>query len=258
MATHCSFRPAQALFRVFVAPQTRQKLAQLPSPRRGQPVSGLNVRPQTRTYAWSRKPAPAPEARREKWNEEIPGDIVILVDPDTGKLQDPINKRGLLIRLDLTTHRLVQVAEGSQRPDGIPVCKIVDKKALNNARMARKAANKDSQKIRALERSLKTIELNWAIDSNDLGHRLSKMRSFLEEGRRVDLVLAPKKRGRQASPAECQGVIQKIEHEAKGINGVTEVKPMEGKIGGVAMFSYQGKAGANISTAKVEEQSVNS
>lgn len=256
MAVYCSSGSAQALYRVFVATFTSKRPTQLPTLRHRPFTAPTSIRQQGRAYAIYRGRTSAPEVRRERWNEDIIGDSVVLVDSKTERLQPPVSKQGVLIRLDLKTHRLVEVARTeSDGSDSIAICKIVEKKAASDADRARKAANKQRAKVRALETTVKTIELNWAIDSNDLGHRLDKVKMFLQEGRRVDIVLAPKKRGRKALLPECQEVISRIRSSLKSINGAEEIKEMEGKIGGVAMFSYQGKADASPNTTKAAESS---
>ncbi|QIW94983.1 hypothetical protein AMS68_000501 [Peltaster fructicola] len=251
MAKHSPLGPAQALYRVFAAQLSLLRLPQLPRTRFLASTSPVYIVQQRREL--TRRKTAKPEIRKEKWNEEIQGDRIILVDQETGKLQPPVDKRGVLMNLDLNTHRLVQVEAGNAKtPDRLAICKIIDKKAQINARRERKEANKDATKARAMAISLKTIELNWAIDPNDLGHRLDKFRSFLQEGRKVDVVLAPKKRGRLASPEECRNVISRIQDVVKDTKGATASKPMEGKIGGVAMFSYQGRAITPV-TSKDEE-----
>ena len=61
---------------------------------------------------------------------------------------------------------------------------------------------RDAEKAKAVaaRRSIvatKTIELNWAIDGNDLGHRLQRIKDFLGKGNRVEVMMAPKRKGRK-------------------------------------------------------------
>lgn len=59
----------------------------------------------------------------------------------------------------------------------------------------------------------------------------------------MEVVLATKKRGRKATAAECEEVLGKLREVAGSVNGVKE-SPMEGKMGGFATLTFQGKVGA--------------
>ena len=133
------------------------------------------------------------------------------------------------------------------------MCKVVSKKEEYAAEKRRKEQQKEIKQAAAKERSVKTLELNWAIDGNDLAHRLEKVKTFLEEGRRVEVVLAAKKRGRKASKEECADVLAKIKTVAEGVKGAKEAKPMEGPVGGFATLVWQGKAGAAVQGEKSEK-----
>lgn len=190
----------------------------------------------------------AREVREQKWNEEIKARDIYLVDPATNLLvEEPVSRFATLRGLDLKTERLVQLSpDDPEDPDFIPVCKIVNKKEAADAERRKKAQNKESKQAAAKERSIKTVELNWAIDANDLAHRLEKVRGFLEEGRKVEFVFASKRRGRKATMAECQGMLDQIRKLADGVSGARESQEFEGKMGGFATLKYQGKAGAVV------------
>ncbi len=88
----------------------------------------------------------------------------------------------------------------------------------------------------------KTIELNWAIDRNDLSHRIAKMKVFLGKGYRVEVVLAPKKKGRRATDEDADQVMRRIKEAVGEVSGAKEIKPMEGKILGTTTLYFEGKA----------------
>ena len=121
--------------------------------------------------------------------------------------------------------------------DGVPVCKIIDKAEARAAQKQRRKA-----KLKSPEQAKKYLELNWAIDQNDLQHRLSKLRQFLMEGRRVEVFLAKKKRRmRDATPAEGRETLKKIEECVKGVDGAKELRAMEGRFLERAALFYEGK-----------------
>ena len=80
--------------------------------------------------------------------------------------------------------------------------------------------------------SSKTLEMNWAIDKNDLAHRMEKMTKFLQKGLKVEVALASKRKGkgRQATEEEAEELLRSIRDVARGVEGVREIKPIQGKL----------------------------
>ena len=260
---------AQALYRVLSTtlsspsplPRTAAAAALQP-PKRPRPSTHHPPQPQTAPFS-STPPHLAKtrlaEIRTEKWDEEIAALQLHLVDPTTNELyKDPLTnaprpprtRYDVLRSIDRTTHRLVQVQAASTELDNLPVCKIVSKKAAYQNTERRKREAKEKKRAQAASSSLKTLELNWAIDGNDLRHRLERVAGFLAEGRKVEVILAAKKKGRKASEAECEGVLERLRGAVGGVEGAREVKRMEGKVGGFAVLEFQGKVG--LAQAKEE------
>ena len=255
--------PAQVLYRIFIQP-TLSEVQQTSTKSRitasyptiyGNQIHSQPIVPSKRTFSTTpprHVKTRAPEPRAEKWDEEITSQYIYLVNPQTNKLyadretgraEPPRSKSDILSQLNKNTHRLVQFPsqEGENDLGFIPVCKIIDKKAVYAEGKRRKAESKDRKKVEAKGRSTKTLELNWAIDGNDLGHRLDRVAQFLSEGRKVEIVLASKKRGRKATAVECEELLEKVRKCVEGVPGAKEFKGMEGKIGGFAVMSFQGK-----------------
>lgn len=170
--------------------------------------------------------------------------VVYLVDPVTNKLEDqPRTRFDVLNTIDRNTHRLVQLSADEPENRGfMPVCKIVGKKEQYAADRERKKQQKEKKTESARVNSIKTLELNWAIDANDLGHRLERVAEFLADGRRVEIVLAAKKQGRKATKQECEGVMKRIYGVVDDVPGSRELKRLEGKLGGFASLVLQGRA----------------
>lgn len=158
---------------------------------------------------------------------------VCLVNED-GTLGEPRPKFDVLETMDRTQDVLVQMAPAE--PGQPPVCKIMNRRAMREAEKAKiKAA-----RIGGV--TSKTLELNWAIDKGDLGHRLDKMKQFLGKGHKVEIVLAGKRKGKQATPEEAQALIQSILAAVEEVAGAREIKPMEGKLlGTTKIFLGRGK-----------------
>lgn len=111
----------------------------------------------------------------------------------------------------------------------------MSKQALREAEKARSKRKADPAA------TLKTIELNWAIDKNDLSHRLDKMKQFLSKGWRIDVVMAAKRKGRKATIEEAEELLKMIRRSIAEIQGAREWKAMEGKAGAQATIFAQGK-----------------
>lgn len=120
-------------------------------------------------------------------------------------------------------------------PESYPICKILDRKAQREAHRA-----KPKSKSPAL--TVKTLELNWAIDGNDLGHRLNKMKEFLEKGNKVEVILAGKRKGRKASLEEAENVLGRIRETIAGVEGARESKAVEGIVLAQVKLFAEGKA----------------
>ena len=187
----------------------------------------------------------APEQRTQKWDEEITARIITLVDSETNKLSEPRTRFDVLNTLDRKEYRLVQVdTDDPGTGASIPICKIVSKKEQFQQDRRKKKAQKEQAKKSSVESSTKTLELNWAIDQNDLGHRLDRMAEFLGEGRKVEIILAAKKRGRKATTVECQEVLKRIRSTVDQVVGARETKDMQGKLGAFSTLFFQGSAQA--------------
>ncbi|WPB00383.1 uncharacterized protein RHO25_005002 [Cercospora beticola] len=171
--------------------------------------------------------------------------MIQLIDPETNKLLEPMTRFDVLKTLDTKTHRLVQLVPDEPRnPDFIPKCKILNKKDMYESEKKAKELAKEKKRVQKVVsgEGLKTLEINWAIDQkNDLMHRLEKLKGFLAEGRRVEVVCAAKKRGRKASREECEGVVEKILAAVESVEGARQREEMKGKLGGFCQWTFQGR-----------------
>jgi translation initiation factor IF-3 len=175
----------------------------------------------------------APLKRRLPRDDEIKSWSVSLVSEE-GKLNEPRSTADILSSIDRKTHSLVVVVPGE--PGVPPICKIMNKQAMREAEKAKTKASKNPGA------TIKTIELNWAIDGNDLGHRLNKVKEFLSKGFKVEVALAEKRKGRKATEEEAEGLLRKIREAVKEVDGAKETKPMEGKLLKPATLYAEGKA----------------
>ena len=158
------------------------------------------------------------ENRRNR-DEDIQSRHIQIVQPN-GRLGEAQTLYSALQSIDRTTYYIEQHGKVNE----IPVCKIINKKEALSAAKARR-------KHKPPPVVTKYLELNWTIDKNDLAHRLAKLRDFLEQGRRVEIFLCRKKKYmRAATEEEARRTLESIQDFVKGIEGVREMKPMEGKL----------------------------
>ncbi|EOD46752.1 Translation initiation factor 3 [Neofusicoccum parvum] len=234
-ARHVSYT-TQALFRVFVQPTLSASTPRAASRIRPSfsiaPTAFAQLPPQRRTAVKYRPPV----QRKTPYDEAIGTQLINLVDQD-GVFQPGVRLRLALASFDRTLNHLVQVGvspEDSEYP--FPVCKVMSKSELREQERA-KAKQKAKKSADELT---KTIELNWAVDQNDLQHWLKRLREFLEDGRRVEVVMGPKKRGRKASPEEAQAVLDSVKETVAEIKGSRERAQAEGEVGGIMTMFFEG------------------
>lgn len=129
---------------------------------------------------------------------------------------------------------LLEVEEGRY----YPVCKMLDKKAMRERETARRKAGKEKKFV------TKQLECSWTMSDNDLGHRLGRLKEFLEKGWRVEILFGTKRKGwmdrRAASAEEISSVLNKIRAAVGEVEGAREMRAMQGTEGGEAMLRFGG------------------
>lgn len=247
----------QALFRVFVLPALSRPTGHVYRP--SIPSATSHQCPPTqalRSFSQASprlagprrsRPTRTQEPRKQVWDHEITSRYIWLVDEETGRLyEDTRNTRNLLESLDLKTYRLVQVTEGNPNSEDpverLPVCKVINKKEDFIRQKQRKEQTKEQRKVSKVvgDQGAKVVELNWAIDANDLSHRMEKVKGFLAEGRKVEIVLNAKKRGRKASAEECEALLDKIKETVAEVKGASIKGGLEGVMGKFAQMDLRG------------------
>lgn len=145
----------------------------------------------------------------------------------------------MLRLVDPRTEHLVQVAlPDPEDPQAVPKCKIYTKVYMREQERLKNETAKERLKV---ERSGKIVELNWAIAPGDLEMKLNKAISFLEEGRKVDIIIAPKKRKRAATRHEMDELLRKMLESVEGVEGVKQIAPAEGEVGGTITYFFEKK-----------------
>jgi translation initiation factor IF-3 len=166
---------------------------------------------------------------------------------DSGAYHADVSLTDALRSFNRVNFHLVLVAEprvtesGEPDPDSLPTCKVVSKIDLRSQHQKKLDIARRAAKGMGAGPSPKSLELNWAIAGGDLKHRLMKMQGFLREGRKVEVLLGPKKRGRVATGEECASVLKAVRDAVAECKGAGEAKEAEGKVGGVMTLVFEGR-----------------
>lgn len=187
---------------------------------------------QIRHLVMSRSPSHGSQIIRKTTVDQFPDvtrDGAILAryvrmpQPDGG-LSHPESLRSALSRVRQGTEHLVQIAKADE--EGMAICRIMTIADLLKQKKDREKVQKEQKK--SLKQSIpKQVELNWAIGSNDLEHKLAQLQGFIKDGKKVEVVLASKKRQRQATPEEGMEVLRKLKAKLAEADG-REIKEMQG------------------------------
>ena len=94
------------------------------------------------------------------------------------------------------------------------------------------------------DKNTKQLEVGWGIDDHDLRTRMKQMKGFLEEGRRVEVILGKKRKGwmgkRKVPVEEMEGLLGRIRGSVKEVEGGKEWKEMDGEMGGTLTLFFEG------------------
>ncbi|CAI6332400.1 unnamed protein product [Periconia digitata] len=227
LATPGPFR----LQHTFLVPQAARLLPQIPT--RGLKTAKRPPQRYTLTDAYT-------------LDKAIDADYIDYVDLD-GVFHENVYIHDVFSSYNRVTHYLLLVTPasvdeaGNPKPGSLPVCKIVAKIDLRMQFEKKVAIERRTQLGKGVGPSSKNLELNWAIEAGDLKHRLNKMRGFLEEGRKVEVLIGPKRKGRVATEQECENLLQSMKSTVQEIKGARQVTEPEGAMGGVMTFVFEGQ-----------------
>ncbi|KAJ4351235.1 uncharacterized protein N0V89_006574 [Didymosphaeria variabile] len=248
---------SRALYRVFVAPSLAPRLQ---VPRQYAPTFSRNVPllPITTVRTKIGGPRKAPAKRQAlsdmyTFDNAIQANEINLID-ERGNFNPNVYYNDAMRKFNRVTHHLLLISEGrtnefgEQDPEHLPTCKIISKMEL------RSQYNKKIEIARKLEKgpSTKNLELNWAIAGGDLKHRLEKLKQFLKEGKKVEVLLGPKRRGKKATEEEAKAVLKAVTDAVDECRGAGEVK-REGVLGGVLTIVFQGTKLKDDTSEKKQE-----
>lgn len=154
------------------------------------------------------------------YDEEIQDAWIALVDRD-GVYHPRVSRDETMRAINRLTEHLVQVTPADPDTGQLATCKIYSKIQLKAADTAKKRLARGA-KSRVVPS--KTLELNWAIAEGDLAVKMMQMETFLMEGRRVEVLLARRKRARVVSLDECKALLKKVREVVQRVPGAKEGK----------------------------------
>ncbi len=179
-------------------------------------------------------------------DEEIRASKVYMVRSSDQRLSEPIPTHEILESRERDDKgrptQFLQEVAGLDVAEGrfYPICRMFDKKAARESELAKRKAGKVNKLV------MKQLQCSWTMSDNDLGHRLGRLKEFLEKGWRVEILFGTKRKGwmdkRRASAEEVTSVLSKIRAAVGEVDGAKEMRNMQGKEGGEAILSFEGKS----------------
>ena len=152
-------------------------------------------------------------------NQDIDVREVRLVDQD-GQMVGVVSIRDARMRADEAGLDLVEVAPQASPP----VCKILDYGKFKYE--AQKKANAARKKQKVIE--VKEIKMRPAIDDNDYGVKMKKVRAFLDEGDKVKVTM--RFRGREMAHQDiAMNLLNRVREETNDLAKVEQMPRLEGR-----------------------------
>lgn len=250
--THIS-GTSRALYRVFILPTLRAPTS-VPlqfAPAFAPLISQPSLSPSLTSRTSIRQKTYAKDTQRHALQDHYIFDGAIengrinFVD-EHGRYNPDIYLADALYKVNRTTHYLVQMTPqkfdeyGNLDRDDVPTCRVVSKIDLRAQHSKKMDLLRRQAKGQGAGPPQKNLELNWAIAGGDLKHRLGRLKEFLSEGRKVEVLLGPKKKGRKATEQEANDTMQAVRDAVTECKGAGELRS-EGDVGGVLTIVFQGK-----------------
>jgi translation initiation factor IF-3 len=187
--------------------------------------------------------------------DEAIGSRLIALRDLNGEFHPRAYLRDVLQSIDRSIYRVVLIRERDRNdPASLPVCTILSSADI--------AAHKKRQKLQEKERAKKKrllepkhIEINWGSDKNDLETKMKRMCDFLRQGRRVEVLLAPKKRKqRNWTHEEASSIVSSIRQRTNEVDGTKEYKKPEGKVGEFLTLFFEGRELPKVEQEEAEAE----
>jgi translation initiation factor IF-3 len=270
-SSKCLLSTRLALYRVFVSPlepassSSPYSLRALSASSRpqfsNQQLPYARIPSQTRNFTNVPKKITGP-ARKASPNNRVPGtkvslerlprdheitdNMVMVVEAD-GKLSGPHRTRDILSKIDQSISSLRTIQPKPLNPaQGQPafaICKIINKKEEFQRQVASQKQQKEAQQARRKQNKVKELELSWAIAPHDMAFKLKQLRTFLEKGHKVDLLIAKKKDGKRVTKDEAETMFTQIQAAIQEVEVAKERKSPSGQPGGLMRIFLEPRSG---------------
>lgn len=120
-----------------------------------------------------------------------------------------------------------------------PTCRLIGKGKLLEQEKMQRQLEKEKRSYRDPLKTSKSLEFTWAISTNDLGHKMKKMKEFLKKGYKVEIVLGARKGMAKLPRAQMEELVGRIREVAREHG--KESKPPEGGIGVQYTLFFEGE-----------------
>ena len=138
----------------------------------------------------------------------------------------------VLKSIDRSHNFLVQM---SPAVDGdAPVCKVLPKEQVFNS------DKQKARKVKTAEDEKKQIELRWKMAEADLNHKMSALAQFLEQGRKVEILVVPKRKWDIIAEADSEAFIAVVRKRIALIPEAKETQPLSGTMGKMVTLYLEG------------------
>jgi translation initiation factor IF-3 len=190
----------------------------------GHPLGSRSIAPSTKKFG------PA-SLKRQVRDEEIQSRYILLRE------NGPPNPHPVLLSQALRTfdrkkYFLVQVYKDEETE--LPVCKIIKREVVFEQDRASNKPTKTDTKL------TKSIEMGWRVADGDLKFKMGLLRDFLEEGKKVEVIIVAKKKRQMVEPEEAIAFIQKVRRFLSEVKDAKESAEMEGKPGKMVTLFIEG------------------
>lgn len=109
-------------------------------------------------------------------------------------------------------------------------------------RAVREFERAKAKPVKNRQATMKQLEISWTIDRHDFEHKMRHLKRFLEEGRRVEILVAKKtKHRRDPSPDEATALMDGIRLVVAKVEGAVESRRPEGLMTKAMTMFFEGK-----------------
>ncbi|KAI9890420.1 MAG: hypothetical protein M1814_004206 [Vezdaea aestivalis] len=165
--------------------------------------------------------------------------VIDAIHPD-GQYSSNVRLEDLRRRFNPFVYRLVQVAPATEASR--MKCMVMDQESFIRYVVKNIPGRTNTNAATGAKgQGNKEIEMSWSITENDLEHKMKSLQEFLQKGKRIQINIAPKRRGRVPTPEEGDHLVAMIREKAAEVPSAHEWKNADGEM--LRMFSMHFQGG---------------